>query len=300
MSRLKIILILFIAAILGLVLGAAFFYGQKNSVSVSPVNKFFVDPELIAGLTQAAPDCLKQYQPEKITGGIVNHHLLATDLLEKFFCRVANKEIKTVIILSPNHFARGSGWAIVSSNDWLTPQGELRADKSKINEIVISGLVSDQSDPFLIEHGVGNLIPLVKVYLPQAKVVPIIIKDGMPADKQQQLVSELEKIIDNQTIIIASLDFSHDLTLAEAEERDKQTLPILNGLAYDQVASLNSDRVAANVDSLSVLNIFLRLLAAKDAKNFALLGQGNSAVISGQLSATSTTSYFTAVYLVKK
>lgn len=300
MSRPKAIIIFLIAAILGLILGAAFFYGQKKSVSVLPVKKFFVDPELIAGLTAKAPDCLKQQQTESISGGIVNHHLLASDLLRNFFCRVASDKIKTVIILSPNHFGRGTGWAITSRNNWQVAQGLLLSDSRKISQLTASNLIKADDGPFLTEHGVGNLIPLVKKYLPRAKVVPIIIKDGLPEDKRQQLIAQLEKIIDNETLIIASLDFSHDLPLAEAEERDKQTLPIIIELAYDQVDSLNSGRSAANVDSLPVLNIFLQLMKKKNATEFQLVGRGNSAVISGQLSASSTTSYFTAVYLVKK
>ncbi len=47
-------------------------------------------------------------------GIIVNHHLLAADLIAKAFIEIETKEEKTVLLISPNHFSAGTRNIIAS------------------------------------------------------------------------------------------------------------------------------------------------------------------------------------------
>lgn len=298
MGRNKTILIICLTALIfGFIISAVFFYSSPRPAGSKDRNSFFVDAELASSMTQGAEKCLNDKKNEKIGGGIVNHHLLASGLVSDFFCRVSDKKINRVILLSPNHFGLGSGWLVTGANDWQAAAGAIMTDRIGAEKLAEEKIALIDDRVFAQEHGIGNLMPLVKAYFPNAKVLPIIVKENIPLNRQEELVSALLKIADDETIIIASLDFSHDLSLAEAQVRDEETLKILTDLDYGRIGELNQLGQAANVDSPAVLNIFLRLMFGRDCKNFEQIGHSNSAIISGQPQLASTTSYFTAVYL---
>lgn len=301
MDKIKLIIVVgLVALLIGLLSGAVFFYWQDRSIK-KPANYFFIDPDLAKRINSPAQTCLKNNGNRfDIIGGIVNHHLLAAELIQKLFCTTASNNVRRVILLAPNHFGLGGGWAISGKNDWQTVAGSVPADSNALDGLLEKRLVSIDDRVFSQEHGIGNLLPAVKNYFPNAAIIPIIVKNSMPVEQQEKLAAGLAEISDNQTIVIASLDFSHDLSLAEANRRDAETLPILTDLNYNQISGLNQTSEAANVDSQSVLGIFLRLMARQQATQFELLGHSNSAIVSGQMDLASTTSYFTAVYRRKK
>jgi AmmeMemoRadiSam system protein B len=307
--------------IAGILFGGSFFY-QKNKAAMGQAgqtdepaakaeqmpaeqptrsNSFFVDQGVADLIVGRAPKCLDDgFEPDSIRGGIVNHHLLASELFSGFFCKVASRNIKRVIILAPNHFGLGGGWVIGGANDWSVGEQKIVSDKEAMEKLSSEGVAAIDDGIFRKEHGVGNLMPAVSKFFPEAKVITLAVKEKIPADSQEKLVSALKDLSGDQTMIIASLDFSHDLILKEANLRDEETLPILSELDYESIGKLNQDSEASNVDSPATLNIFLRLMTALEATQFELLGRGNSALISGQPEIAQTTSYFTAVYSVKK
>lgn len=313
-SPYSLIRFLFFIMLIGVLVGGSFFY-QNNKAEQKEVeserilpkeevkkhNSFFVDPSVVELIVSQAPNCLSdEVEPKLIKGGIANHHLLASELVSGFFCRVASRETKRVIVLAPNHFGLGGGWVIGGANNWSIGEQELFSDKEGMEKIASFGAATIDDGIFTKEHGIGNLMPAVKHFFPEAKVVTLVIKEKIPTDRQEKLISALKEFSDDQTMIIASLDFSHDLSLEEANAKDEQTLPILSGLDYGKISELNQSSEASNVDSPATLNIFLRVMADLGATDFELLGRGNSALISGQLEARQTTSYFTAVYSLKK
>lgn len=303
-----------LVALIGFLIGGSFFY-QNNKAEQKEVeseitvsqksetkyNSFFLDQGIVDSIVGTASRCLDDgVEPESIKGGIVNHHLLASELFSGFFCKVASRKIKRVIVLAPNHFGLGGGWIVGGVNDWQIGEQKIVSDKEAMEKVSSGGIVFIDDGIFSKEHGVGNLMPAISKFFPEAKVITLAVKEKIPADRQEKLVSTLKELTDDQTIIISSLDFSHDLPLKEASFRDEETLPILSELDYESINKLNQGSEAANVDSPAVLNIFLRLMTALEATQFELLGRGNSALISGQPEIAQTTSYFTAVYSIKK
>ena len=231
-----------------------------------------------------------------VKGLIINHHVLAIDLMARVMSVVGSSTPDTVILLSPNHFMVGRGQAITSLEDWQTPYGILSADKNFLAPVIDSGLVSVDEAPFIQEHGVANIIPFIKRQLPQTKIVPIILKDSI-ADKQLLPLADLLAQKDNTKIlIIASLDFSHYLSLEQANAHDHETEKLLNDCDYVAVDKLNVGRAPNNVDSKPTLKLFLDLLCDKNKKSFHLIDHSNSAIIINNRKLPETTSYFTGFF----
>lgn len=239
--------------------------------------------------------CQSNYQLD-VKGLIVNHHLLAGGLIADVFCSVATDRELTVVILSPNHFARGRGQVTTSIYDWATPYGILQSDQKLIKTISDAGVVAIDEGPFEREHGIYNLTPFVRKVLPHARIAPVIIKDNISQADRQRLIKFLSESLPKDSLIIASLDFSHYLTSSEADRNDEKTLEIIKSLDYEGVTELNPDNQPDNVDSKPVLEIMLQLMSLNNANNFTLLSNSNSAKLVGDSNVTETTSYINGFF----
>lgn len=246
-----------------------------------------------------AGNCQNNFNPAT-KGLIVNHHLLAGDLIAQGLCSVATNKKITVILLSPNHFDHGNGIAISSLSPWETPYGQLDINKGLIEKFVKTGAVIAEEKPFEEEHGVYNIIPFVKKVLPNAQVVPIIIKDRLTQEEKDKLNKSLVDNIPSDSIVIASLDFSHYLTSDEANIKDKETLLVLSRVDSRGVGELNIRKQPDNVDSKILLEIFLALMAKVEAKNFKLINHSNSAKLVGDTGLKETTSYIVGSFNMLK
>jgi len=215
---------------------------------------------------------------------IVNHHLLAPDLIAQALAGIATKDKKTVVLISPNHFGVGNGFAITTSFLWRTPYGELVADKNVIKQLVQNG-VTLNSIPFEREHGIFNIIPFIKRSLPNARIVPIMIRDMVSPND----IDALAKILPPDAVIIGSFDFSHEVTSSVADTQDAQSIRVLETFDISLVSRLA-------LDSRPGLRLLMQYALLYNKRRFVLLGSSNSSKILNQPNQTNVTSYVTGYF----
>lgn len=300
MKVIKFTLVILLSVLIvsaGVILG--FYLSKTNRAQInfhySPITqkKYFED-----FFTQAG-ECSNK--DAKLTKGlIINHHLLAGKFIAQGLCSIATEEKITVILFSPNHFSRGQSSGISSLDNWQTPYGELAVNKDLINKLFQSGIIFVDEKPFEEEHGVYNVVPFIKKALPNSQIVPIIIKDNISDKEKNNLIKNLISNLPKNSIIIASLDFSHYLTSGRANEEDAKTLKIIQQFDYLGVKNLNADGQPNNVDSKPILEMFLNLMSKEGARSFKLLVNSNSAKLLGDLSQPETTSYIVGTFNVLK
>ncbi|MEI6494556.1 MAG: hypothetical protein WCO03_00655, partial [bacterium] len=103
----------------GIILG--YFLAYSRSETRQTYNYLpMTEKKFFEGFFLGNGTCKNQYKPE-IKGLIVNHHLLAGQFIAQGLCRISTDKKITVVLLSPNHFARGSRAAISSAQGWYTP-----------------------------------------------------------------------------------------------------------------------------------------------------------------------------------
>ncbi len=239
--------------------------------------------ELQSGLTAAVGVGPAERQ---VVGAIVNHHLLAADFIGETLGQARRQVVRRVILLSPNHFAAGRGWVISADTDWETPFGTLRGDHQFIQRLAAERAVALDTDAVGSDHGVYNILPFIRRLFPQATVVPIIFKQGVPASRQQRLVQSLRQI-DRQTLVIASLDFTHGAPASVAQENDAVSVGTI-----DHLDGAGAERLA--IDSPQALHVLLDVMRESGA-TFRLAHRGDSGDRTGD--TTSVTSYVTGVFL---
>ena len=225
-----------------------------------------------------------------ISAGVVPHHLVAKDLIEDFFAYIAFQgKPETIILLSPDHFQTGSisGGQLIT----LSPQTEnfhgLEVDYSLIKALVnpatpgVAELVFSDSAVNL-DHGITNLVPFIKKYLPDSKIVPFIIPANVSLEETEQFSDLLNSLSSPETIVIASVDFSHYLSSSAASFHDVKSKRVLINFKKEEFENIE-------VDSWQALYIAREFARLRKKEFPQIIGQGHS-------SPEETTSYFSVVF----
>ena len=231
----------------------------------------------------------KSSKNQDIRGIIVPHHLLASNLIANAFYSISSEKPITVVVISPNHFFAGQGQITSSLYDWQTPYGILESDKNFIKQLRTNQLLNIDEQPFEKEHGISNLVAFIKRTLPNAKIVPLIVKDTLSLKESEFFADNISKILPKDTLFIASLDFSHYLPTQIADFHDAKSLAVLTNFDYAGIDFLD-------VDSRPSLRIFLKYLDSKGASAFNFLDHSNSAYILKDENISETTSYITGFF----
>jgi MEMO1 family protein len=191
-------------------------------------------------------------KPTLPIAGIVPHHDVANILIDNFFQKFKTDKKINVYLIGPDHTESNS--------------------------------LNDQSITVPSEF--------IKKYLPNSKIIPCVLKRNTSISELEsfsnKITSEVKK---GNTIIIASVDFSHNLTSKEADKRDEVTFQAIKDFDYQKLMSLNSEYL----DSPASIVALLITMESLGKKNFEILSHTNSAKLLGP-SVTNTTSYFTIIF----
>jgi len=212
----------------------------------------------------------------------VSHHLFVADLIADCFLRIsAEISPKSIVILGPNHRFRGQADIAVSALQWKTPFGLIQPDLRLVSDLNRSNLAETDEDAFFNEHSIGALAAFVKYSFPESKLVAIIVRPDVDTIRAAKLAGWLSKESEKGALIIASLDFSHYRTSAEAQREDLLTYKIISGFDAEKYAD-------AFVDSRVILFTLLEVCRKSHVYDIELVHHTNSGLISESLQSSCT------------
>ncbi len=262
---------------------------NESRVTANPAHSSFVTrQELAQALNLAKAESLET-AGHKISG-VVPHHLVAGHLIADYFAALSQQRPELIIIVGPNHENRG-GRVITGLYDWQTPEGLVKTEAEVVKGLLANNLAVRDEKVLAGEHSIGSLVPFVGYYLPQAKVVPIILHHGVTLREVDKLLTGLKPYLNEETVLVASVDFSHYLTRREAELKDEETLIHMRNFDYSTIFRLGDD----HLDSPASLALAFRRAEAQGIKEFFILDHTNSGVIMNN-DLMETTSYFTLAF----
>jgi poly-gamma-glutamate synthesis protein (capsule biosynthesis protein) len=275
------------------------FNTRKNYISLFSILIIFLSIVLILNFI----DTLEVFASDSgnkqdIVSGVVPHHLLAKDIMEDFFSYISSREKpKTIVILSPDHFQSG---ILMESNSFITIG--LKGDDKKFNNLKVDTLLWGKlfkenkmalnNSAVIAEHGVTVLLTYIKKYFPETNILPILI----PADITKERVEQLVKTIDENTlldtIVVASVDFSHYLPSRAADLHDTKSIRVLLNFEEENFKNIEVDCWQA----LYAARLFAKL---RQRETPHIIAHKNS-VDFLNLELEETTSYFSVVFGEKK
>lgn len=246
---------------------------------VSPVNPF--------------AKTLRPGQFKKILGGITSHHLLAGEYIAFFFkaLKKLQPDIENIILVGPNHESRGRALLAVSERVWKTPFGELYPATQLINKMRKVSVAEIDEEAFYWEHAIGAIVPFVKYYFPQSKILPMVTNFTLPFDRAVQAGKALAALAGEKDLIILSADFVHNKEIKLAQNIDRQSSRRLIHFKQNiRIDSLNK----IEMDCRNGLALFFQYLVSRNANGAEILLNTNSGKIIKK--DIPVTSYFFVIY----
>ncbi|TGP91456.1 MULTISPECIES: AmmeMemoRadiSam system protein B [unclassified Mesorhizobium] len=215
---------------------------------------FYDDAKLFENAIASAAEV--QPSNQRLTGITVPHHLLAADLVALGFHAASGFRYKRIVILSPDHFHKTHKLYATTARGFDTVLGPVKADTDAVRLLEKNSDMVEESCLFDKEHGVRAMLPFLHHYFPEAKIVPVAMSVKARRRDWDRLAEALKTIVDHDTLIVESTDFSHYLPQHEAHRFDQQSLNMLAASSLDGIAAL---RQPDHADSVGALYIQTRL-----------------------------------------
>ncbi|MCF7836727.1 AmmeMemoRadiSam system protein B [Candidatus Gracilibacteria bacterium] len=213
-----------------------------STSSTDNFSEFYSDAKIFETAIYAANSPVISTQ---ISGVTLPHHLLAADLIADALAQISAQKYDQIVIISPDHFDRGDTVFSTTTKDFATIFGEVLVAKKSVEKLLVEPQIS-ASNLFSHEHGVRVFLPFLRKYFPETPIVPVTIKISATLDELKSLAVALQKILTQDTLILQSTDFSHYLSLENAEIQDQKTLRALASSDENLIFALDE---SDNLDS---------------------------------------------------
>ncbi len=192
---------------------------------------------------------IKKYKySEKINlrtvyGGIASHHIPTTipNLVNFYSDLKNNQSVRKIIIIGPDHNDAGKSSISASNVSFFTSYGEVKPIENLSIELEKSGLVSIEESPFDFEHSIGSQILVISKIFPGVQVTPIIFRSDIPKGQAKALGEKLASLMDEETVLIASVDFSHYLSTNQSAPIDNKSADVIRNLDLESIHLIEAD-----------------------------------------------------------
>ncbi len=154
---------------------------------------------------------------------------------------ILGKKYKTVIIISPSHREYFPGVSIYNGDAYRTPLGDVHLNKNMIlqitgsSKIIFEGIQGHRS-----EHAVEVQLPFLQMTMNDFTIIPIVMGDQRKVFVDE-LAEILSKVIDEETIIIASSDLSHF--------HSKQKAKILDSIVEKRIINFEYEELLEDLET---------------------------------------------------
>jgi len=236
----------------------------------------------------------KTFTNNEISAGIIPHDITHGEYIAHFFNNLKKQNPKKIILIGPNHFELGSSRIITTAKNWSTPYGIVKADQNNIQKLLENPAIIENNQVVENEHSISGIVPYIAYYLPQVEITPLILKAELSLNDIGILNDIINTKLDDDIMIVASVDFSHYLTSGQAVNRDLVTQKALAEFDYRKIMSFGPS-FNDYLDSPPTIALLLKWLESNNIKNNKILYNTNSGILSNNFSDP-VTSYFEMIY----
>ena len=162
------------------------------------------------------------------------------------FNSLRGKQYKTVVIISPSHREYFPGISIYNGDAYKTPLGIIPLNKEMISKLTAgSKIIFEGIQGHRNEHAVEVQIPFLQMVMNEFSIIPVVIGDQRK-EFIDELALKLSKVIDDETLIVASSDLSHFYTKEQAAALDSLVEKRISEFDYENLQSdLDSNKCEA-------------------------------------------------------
>ena len=183
------------------------------------------------------------------------------------------KEAKNIFIFAPAHYERIFGCSVCDYNEFETPLGDVQVNKELSLELAKFCDCNIANYAFEKEHSIEVLLPLIKYFLPEAKIVPVLYG----CENFKNLCETLEHFWANDdNVFVISSDLSHFYPEKEAVKIDNYTARMIE---ENNLSNFEQEQACGAVGICGLIEFAKK-------KNYSLIRTGltNSAAATGDSS----------------
>jgi len=187
----------------------------------------------------------------------------------------------TAVIIGPNHTGYGPLVSVWAGSPWETPLGKVEINKELARKL-LGGVIEEDELAHIHEHSIEVQLPWLQHLYGGLKIVPITML-AQDMETARELGEAIYKAGDN-TIIIASSDFTHYEPHLVATEKDRSMIEAIISLDEEE---LYKRRELLNCTMCGYGPVASAIVAAKEsgAKTATLLKYATSGELIGDFSA---------------
>lgn len=279
-------------SIVAILIAAIFIIGRENTRPLLTVYKnTYSSPQEFEEGIFAAKDVVPV--THRIRAVIVPHHLVASASIAQGIAQLKGQSFKKIVMLSPDHFFQCEKSLCTANTKYQTYFGDVSANRKTVEKLIASPIVSENPNLFKTEHGIFADVPFVAKFFPGVPVTPIALNTKTWKLHAEEIRQTIESVLDDQTILIVSSDFSHYLPLSKANEMDEQIMETMFAKDFDGISKLNN---ADRSDCPGCLWTLAKIADDKGFYNPSVLAHTNSASILKDEKIPETTSHFAVAW----
>jgi AmmeMemoRadiSam system protein B len=213
-------------------------------------------------------------------------------LIHEVFQNTSKNKYKTVVLIGPDHESINKGKIFTTLSNWQTPTGILETDGEITKKLLKNNFVIESTDKLTMEHSTSSIIPFINYYMKDVKVITLVLTKQVRLEDVEILTNALyENLNMEETLFIASIDFSHYLNLQNAEKMDSISMEAIQNKDIDKIMSFTND----NLDSPISVVAMLKIMDKAGISEKTVLNHSNSELILKK-KTEETTSYITYLF----
>ncbi|MEW6482719.1 MAG: AmmeMemoRadiSam system protein B [bacterium] len=199
--------------------------------------------------------------------------------------QLEGEDYKTVIILGVSHQYPIDKPVISSFDGYETPLGSMPINKGMVEKIMeLDKDVSYLPQAEAREHSIEVQIPFIQTIMPKGEIVPILVS----GDERilSNLAIALSKVMDDETLLVASSDLSHFPGYDDAKRVDQETIEKIVNFDEKGIIEAEMNVYSSGIPGLSTylcgfypLLVFLKtmkLLGVDKAKEIIYYNSGDT------------------------
>lgn len=229
----------------------------------------------------------------RIRALIIPHHLTASESIASGIKMLQRQSFKKIVLISPDHFHKCPTTLCTVDATYQTLFGDVSASMVAVETLLASPISTNTPALFVNEHGIFADIPFIAHYFPGVPVTPIALNTLNWKIDKDQLKVLIESIVDDDTVLIISSDFSHYLPLDTSNKMDEQTAEVMFSKDLDGISNLHN---ADESDCPACLWALASIANDRGFYNPSIVTHTNSATILNNPKISSTTSHFSMVW----
>ncbi len=224
-------------------------------------------------------------------GIILPHHTMTATMAARFYAGLAQRvSPRRIVIIAPNHYESGDRNIVTADNVvYPTVFGNLEVDHEASAFLSNRHGIRVDDSVFVKEHAVYYHSPFIKKFFPEAKIVPVLVKWDAERGELDDLASALLEITGDETLVLASADFSHYNRRYTADYHDESSYSAIVNFEMEWIFN-------AEIDSPGSIYVLEKIMAAKGYLRCERIFHTNSEDFTKRHEAITTSHQYFAFY----